>query len=107
MRSALLFLVVAAMGVLAVTVLLPILGVLFLLVAGLFVVAVGAMLSAPLLARLPWFRDRIFVEKRGRGRSIRFGRGGSAARPGRRDVDPDVIDVEGREVPEKDRGDRR
>lgn len=87
MRNVLLFLVVAAMGILAVTVLLPILGVLFLLVAALFVVAVGAFLSAPLLARLPWFRDRIFVERRGAGRTIRFGRGAggrAAGGPGRR-----------------------
>jgi hypothetical protein len=98
---------------LAVVVLLPLLGVILLVVAIVLVLAVGAVLAAPLLAKLPWFRDKFTVEHRGNWKTVRFG--GSvftSYQPGRPEhpapesagqIDAgDVIDVEGEEIPDKD-----
>jgi|GEM_PF-1902666 len=93
-----------------VSVVLPVVG--FLLAAVVAVVAVGALtyFAAPVLARLPWFRDRITVEQHGRSRTVRFGRTqfssyrdfGAAPRAG--SPADDVIDVEGRTVEGEDEG---
>lgn len=95
MRSPLWYIVMAGVAVLAIVALLPILSVLAVVVLGL--VAVAAV--APYLARLPWFRDRISVQKHRFGRSVRFG--GTPEPQPRRPAD-DVIDVEGRELPDRD-----
>lgn len=103
----LVWLLTAAAGIfLFVTVILPLLGMLLAGVAVVVGLAVVAYIAAPFLAKLPWFRDRIRVEQHGRGRTIRFGGaqftsyGGPAQASSREDWrrDPDVIDVEGRQV---------
>lgn len=112
MRNLLWFLSAAAVVLLAIFVLLPVVGVLLLIIVGVLVLAVAFFLAAPLLARLPWFRDRIHVERYGNARTVRFGGGtyttyrdaGPARpqgeeQPGRLDHG-DVIDVEGREIDE-------
>jgi len=99
-------------ALLAVLVLLPILGVIFVVVVGVLALAVLAFLAAPLLAKLPWFRDRIYVRRHGNRRSIRFGNGEFTSYQGRAGDPPentpgqlgprDVIDVQGREIPDED-----
>jgi hypothetical protein len=111
-RNALWSLILMAAAILAVVVLLPVLGVLFLGVALLLALGIGAILAAPFLAKLPWFRDRIHVQTRGSARSVRFGQNRSypGAMTGEREridsaarTDPgDVIDVEGREIPDRE-----
>ncbi|HYG58485.1 MAG TPA: hypothetical protein VD902_10540 [Symbiobacteriaceae bacterium] len=112
MRNVLPYLFLLGVIVLAAVVLLPVLGALLLLaVIVVAVVAVGAF-AAPFLAKLPWFRDRIVVEQRGGRRTVRFGRGFfSSYQPPpdhqyqerTRQMDQgDVIDVEGRHLPDKD-----
>lgn len=114
-RNALFFLGLIAAILLAVTVLLPVLGVIFLVALLALVLAVAMVWAAPLLAKLPWFRDRIYVREEGGRKTVRFGGtvytsyrgGGPAAGPtdpdsaGRLD-DGEVIDVEGRELPDKE-----
>lgn len=112
MRNVVLFLSLLAAGLLALFVLLPIIGVILLLLVGLLVVGVGLFLAAPLLCRLPWFRDWIHVDYYGGRRIIRFGRRAYSpryerpARPfepgGGPANDDNVIDVEGRALPEKE-----
>lgn len=104
MRNLMGILLVGLALFLLVTVVLPVLG--FLLVAVVAVLAVGAAayFAAPVLARLPWFRDRITVERHGGARTVRFGRAqftsyqGWDAQPRAGEPGDDVIDVEGREV---------
>lgn len=106
MRNGLLTLLLLGAGLLAFTLLLPILGVLFIIVIVAIVAVVGLVLAAPLLARLPWFRDRIHVRRYGGASSIRFGRD-AGYNPHEEPVHQqstqlnrgDVIDVEGRELP--------
>lgn len=97
MRNALWSLVAAGIVVLAIIVLAPVLGFLFLVLLALLAVGALLLFGAPLLARLPWFRDRIHVERYGSMRSIRFGP--AAPNEPKRYGDDDVIDVEGREIP--------
>lgn len=111
MRNAIWSLITLGIALLAVVLLLPVLGVLLLLVAGVAVLFVGAVLAAPWLLKLPWFRRRMHVDQTPFGRTIRFGRGvyttytGNPTEPerpaGPRLDDGDVIDVEGRDLPEK------
>lgn len=109
------FLVTLVVGaLLTFFVVLPLLGFVLMVVAAVAVLAVIAYFALPWLAKLPWFRDRIHVEQHGFGRSVRFGSGGFStqrARPGQweRAAEPeaaqrldDVIDVEGREIPDKE-----
>lgn len=107
-RNPLVSFLFAAALVLGALFLLPVLGVLFLVVVAVLVLAVAAFLAAPWLARLPWFRDRIHVEQTPFGQAIRFGR-----ERGYRDPHAgqgprynagtgDVIDVEGRELPDRE-----
>ncbi len=79
-----------------VTVVLPVVG--FLLAALLAVLGLGAVafFAAPVLARLPWFRDRIHVEEHAFGRTIRFGGSVNRREPSR--TSGDFIDVEGRTI---------
>ena len=108
MRNPLASLVLVAALILGALFLLPVLGVLFLVVVAVLVLAVAAFLAAPWLAKLPWFRDRIRVEQTPFGQAIRFGRdrgyqephAGQAPRYDARQ--DDVIDVEGRELPDRD-----
>lgn len=113
MRDIILFLTVLGAVLLGILVLLPVLGVLFMVLVGLLALAAVLFLAAPLLAKLPWFRDWITVDEYGGRRFIRFGKGGFTASRGGRSYrnpyqkrpahDEDVIDVEGREIPEKDK----
>lgn len=100
-RNALLFLGLVGATILGVAVLLPVLGVVFLIIAALVAVAILALLAAPLLVKLPWFRNRIHVERYGNAQTIRFGRDDFTQSEERRDQG-DVIDVEGRELPDKE-----
>jgi hypothetical protein len=105
MRNVVLFLSLLAAALLALFVLLPLIGVILLLLMGLLVVGVGLFMAAPLLSRLPWFRDWIHVDYYGGRRIIGFGRRAYApphAPPSRPHTDDNVIDVEGRPLPEKD-----
>ncbi|MGE5675100.1 MAG: hypothetical protein ACM3XM_14690 [Mycobacterium leprae] len=119
MRNLLLFLGLAVAAILLVTVLLPILGLILVLLVGLLIVAVGFYFALPLLVKLPWFRDRIRVYRNTRGETIHFDNGGfyysdmTTQEPPNPDetADPrpagqlgqgDIIDVEGRDVPEDD-----
>jgi hypothetical protein len=112
LRNAIWSLITLAIAVLAVIFLLPVLGVLLLVVAGLIVLAVGAIWALPWLMKLPWFKKRIHMEETPFGRTIRFGGGQYTTyrgnpyepeRPAGAHLDEgDVIDVEGRELPEKD-----
>lgn len=96
---------------LVIFVVLPVLSVIFMLVVGAIALAALTFLAAPLLSKLPWFRDWIWVENYGGRRVIRFGRRRQTSyqhRPGhenpyrsQRVDDGSVIDVEGREVPER------
>lgn len=99
-RQALMFLSLLGAALLAVVLLLPVLGILFLLVAA----GVGLLLAVPLLAKLPWFRDRIFVRREGNFRGVRFGRDDFTPHrkenPAGKPDEGDVIDVEGRELPD-------
>lgn len=107
MRNALWLLTLIGAAILAVVVLLPVLGAIFLLVAIALALGVGALLAAPLLAKLPWFRDRITVERDGTRKTIRFGGGlytshrdGPFGKPPGQ-LDPNnVIDVEVKELPD-------
>lgn len=94
-------------AVVAFFVLLPILGILALIIAA----AALVVLAAPLLQRLPWFRDRFHVERRGGFRTYRFGNSVFVTYDTSEAVDPDpepeplaqldsgdVIDVEGQEI---------
>jgi len=108
MRNALGSLIVLAVAILIVIALLPVLGVLFLIVAGVVVLAIGALWAAPLLAKLPWFRDRIRVYRSGGFQSVQFGREFEVReqppheeREVHRELG-DVIDVQGRELPDAD-----
>lgn len=93
MRSLVLFLSLLGATLFVILVLLPVLGVILLVVAVALALALGVYLAAPLLVRLPWFRDRVTVEERGGRKTVRF--------DGAQFADDDVIDVEGRELPEK------
>ncbi|MDF2630104.1 MAG: hypothetical protein K0R39_3935 [Symbiobacteriaceae bacterium] len=105
MRNSLPTLLLLGAGLLAFILLLPILGVLFIILIGLILVVVGLVLAAPFLARLPWFRNRIHVRRHGGFSSVRFGRDTYTTyeephRPEATRLDHgDVIDVEGRELP--------
>ncbi|MFZ5827869.1 MAG: hypothetical protein ACOY94_26490 [Bacillota bacterium] len=111
MRNGTLFLSLVVAALILFFVVLPVLGFILLVVVGVLTLAVVAYLAAPLLAKLPWFRDRIHVEEHGGRRTVRFGRAVYSTyrhRPeqadpfgSRRPHDDDVIDVEGRELPEK------
>lgn len=98
------YLTLAVAALVGFFVLLPLLGVLFVGLIGLLLLGGLLFLAAPLLAKLPWFRDRIHVEQHGAGRFVRFGGGSFRYDAGdpfhSRTVDPDVIDVEGRELPD-------
>lgn len=114
MRNLTYFLTLVVGALIAFFVVLPILGFALVVVLVLAVLAVLAYLALPWLVKLPWFRDRIHVQRHGLGRTVRFGK--EAANPhgtahrdwqqpqegevGRR-LD-DVIDVEGREIPDRD-----
>jgi hypothetical protein len=88
-------------AVLAVVVVVPVLGILLFVVAALLAVLLIAFLAAPLLAKLPWFRNRIIVQRSGGRRIIRFGPDAfSGFRDHRPTNDDDVIDVEGTERPD-------
>lgn len=110
MRNTLWVLTLIGAALLAVVVLLPVLGVIFLLVAIVLVLGVGALLAAPLLAKLPWFRDRITVDQDGTRKTIRFGGGmftsyrggpdGPFRNPNGQLDRNNVIDVEGKEIPD-------
>lgn len=108
MRNLIGSLVVMAVGILLVVALLPVLGALFLVVVGVIVIGIAALWAAPLLAKLPWFRDRIHVRRSGSFQSVQFGRGFAAdvrPEPEERETHPelgDVIDVQGRELPDAD-----
>lgn len=109
MRNALLVLSALGALLLVIFVVLPVLGVIVIAAIVLIALILGALLAAPLLMKLPWFRKRIIVEERGGFRTVRFGnsafttgRPGQGRPPGQGPVDPDVIDVEGRELPDKD-----
>lgn len=95
MRNPLWYLLMAVVAVVAFVALLPILSFLAVVVVGL----VALMAVAPYLAKLPWFRDRISVRKHQFGQSVRFG---GRPRPQPRQPEDDVIDVEGRELPDRD-----
>lgn len=92
--------IAVALGIFVlVTIVLPVLG--FLLAAVLAVLGLGAVafFAAPVLARLPWFRDRIHVEEHAFGRTIRFGGSiGRRPQPRRTGDRGDFIDVEGRTI---------
>lgn len=104
-------LILLGAAVLAFFALLPVLGIIAVVIAA----AVLLMVAAPLLQRLPWFRDRIRVEQRGGFRSYQFGNTrvttyhdtSEAADPEPREEplsqldNGDVIDVEGKEIPER------
>jgi hypothetical protein len=121
MRNTLISLALTAVAILVVLALLPVVGFLLLFVVAVVVLAIVAFFAAPLLARLPWFRDRIHVDEESGHRSVRFGRGfytSSYNTPYRNagETDPfeppaghlddgDVIDVEGREIPDKEQKD--
>lgn len=101
MRNPLWSLIAAGVLVLAFIVLAPILGFLLLVVVALLGVGVLLYFGAPLLAKLPWFRDRIHVERYGNMRGIRFGPPGQSdprSYDERSYSSDDVIDVEGREI---------
>lgn len=108
MRNLTGILIAAAVLFLLVTVVLPVLGFLLAVVAAVAAIAAGAYLAAPLLAKLPWFRDRIAVEEHGGVRTIRFGRTQFTSFRHReapvrdRYQAGDVIDVEGRTVAEEE-----
>jgi hypothetical protein len=79
-------------------VLLPVLGVVLVVVVVFIGLALLLLLLAPWLVKLPWFRDRIRIH-----RSFDFGQ--RQADPFRQQAprqDDDVIDVEGRELPDKE-----
>jgi hypothetical protein len=84
--------------VLAFIVLAPVLGFLLLILVAALAVGVLLFFGAPLLARLPWFRDRIHVEQHGGMRSVRFGPSAQRDPSPRSPLSDDVIDVEGREI---------
>lgn len=98
-------------AVVAFFVLLPVLGIIALILAA----AALVVLAAPLLQRLPWFRDRIHVERRGGFQTYWFGSDGFTTYDTSEAVDPDpepepiaeldtgeVIDVEGQEISDCD-----
>ncbi|MFB5084444.1 hypothetical protein [Symbiobacterium thermophilum] len=97
MRSLLAVIAVAVGIFLLVTVVLPFVGILLAAVLALAGLGVVAYLAAPVLARLPWFRDRIHVEEHPLGRTIRFGAVRVHQRAHARRAD-DFIDVEGRTI---------
>ena len=107
MRNALGSLILLGVAALAVIVLLPVLGAIFLVVALVLALVVGFFLAAPLLARLPWFRDRIVVRRYGRSQTIRFDRDFSTYKEQPRQHDPEVIDVEGRQIAESEEDSHR
>lgn len=115
MRRGLPYLIFAGITLLAFLVLLPVLGVVLLLALLALGLLVGFMLAAPLLARLPWFRNRIHVKDVGGRKTIRFGGAvytsyrGEHGHPQRQPPDSsgrlddgDVIEAEFRELPERD-----
>lgn len=106
----LIFMAVAAL--LVVFVLLPLMGALLGVLLILVAVVAAGVLAAPLLAKLPWFRDRIHVEDVGGRKTVRFGNGVFTSYRGRGPEPPtpdrfggidsgDVIDVQGRELPDE------
>lgn len=113
MRNLAWFLSLLGAALVGIFVLLPILGIVILFVAGLLAVVAVGVLAAPLLTRLPWFRNRFTVRRQGGFRTVRFGNSvfmsySDTSEP----VDPepesdplrqletgDVIDVEGKEIP--------
>jgi hypothetical protein len=106
-RSITWFLTLLVGALLAWFVLLPVLGFLLMVVVGALLLVGLLILAAPLLMKLPWFRNWIHVEETLFGKAIRFGKGpstgyrGRAGEPGWSDpARDDVIDVEGREIPD-------
>ncbi|MFZ5622744.1 MAG: hypothetical protein ACOY5W_17135 [Pseudomonadota bacterium] len=111
MRNLTLWLSLLGAAVIGFLVLLPVLGLILFAVLTVLLLTAGAFLAAPLLARLPWFRDRIRVDERDGRRTVRFGSAVFTTQQGRPHRDPaegfrrvegEVIDVEGRELPEKE-----
>lgn len=110
MRNAIWTLISLVITGLALVFLLPVLGVLLMVIVGLVVLAIVAFMAAPWLSKLPWFRNRIHVDRTPFGRTIRFG-GANAYRTwqeqpgepksGARLDQGDVIDIEGRELPDR------
>lgn len=105
MRTLLTYLIVLGVLFALFALLLPIIGILLVVLAA----GIGLWLTAPLLSRLPWFRNWIRVEERGPFRTVRFGNtqftGFSGARrpegerPGTGRIDRgEVIDVEPRVI---------
>lgn len=93
MRNLSYFVTLVVGALLTFFVLLPLLGFVLMVVAALAVLAVIAYLALPWLARLPWFR----IHTAYRARDWQPPGGPGPARP----MD-DVIDVEGREIPDKE-----
>jgi hypothetical protein len=93
MRGPLPFLMMLVAAAVAVFVLLPVLSVLFIVLLIGLALVVGTVLAAPLLAKLPWFRDRIFIR--------RWPQAEPRPNPATPADQGDVIDVEGREIPEQ------
>lgn len=93
MRNLVWLLILVAFGFFAFFVLLPIIGIVI-------VAVLVLVIAAPFLMRLPWFRNRVFVYRSGsQPRSDGY-------QPPRPSLDHgDVIDVEGREVPENEKRD--
>jgi len=97
MRNLVSILVLLAAGVLGFIVLLPVLGIIIVLI----VAVIGLFFALPLLARLPWFRNRIIVHRFDGRTHTRYGGAPPEEEPPRVRLDHgDVIDVEGRELPE-------
>lgn len=106
MRSGFSYLVLLAVVILGGIFLLPLVGFLLIFGVGLLLLVGLLIWAAPWLAKLPWFRDRIHVNRSGGARFVRFGGG---FRPSEPEPSPhtstddviDVIDVEGRELPDR------
>jgi hypothetical protein len=97
------FLTLLVGGLLAWFVLLPVLGFLLMVVVGALLLVGLLIAAAPLLMKLPWFRNWIHVEETLFGKTVRFGNAyrRRAPEPGWSDpAQEDVIDVEGREIPD-------
>ncbi|HEY8347101.1 MAG TPA: hypothetical protein VIL07_07475 [Symbiobacteriaceae bacterium] len=108
MRSLVFWLILLGAALTGFLILLPLLGFLVVVAGGLLAMAAAVMLAVPLLQRLPWFRDRVRIERRGRFRTVRFGDtviisysddsepADSEPESRKRLSDGNVIDVEGR-----------
>lgn len=104
MRNLVWFLTVVGGALLTFFVLLPVVGFVLMLALVILALLVLAYFALPLLMKLPWFRDRIHVDETIFGKAIRFGSRARSRYEGRpRQENPDdVIDVEGREIPDKE-----